>query len=174
MKKQLFVLILLLCFLVIGSIKGQENQMKIIKDEQGNISAKFFFSIFGNDTLNNGPFIEYYQNGKMKDSCYFERGIRIGIETFYDNKGRITFVHEYVGNTFPREIRTKAFYYSGACRYCEGRMLETTPGNAINHGVVKYYWKNMQLMDSVIYEKNKEVFRARFDKNGVIQFENRY
>ena len=44
--------------------------MKIIKDEQGNISAKFFFSIFGNDTLNNGPFIEYYQNGKMKDSWH--------------------------------------------------------------------------------------------------------
>jgi len=32
----------------------------------------------------------------------------------------------------------------------------------------------MQLMYSVIYEKNKEVYRARFDKNGVIQFENRY
>ena len=57
---------------MIGSIKGQENQMKIIKDEQGNISAKFFFSIFGNDTLNNGPFIEYYQNGKMKDSWHFD------------------------------------------------------------------------------------------------------
>ena len=161
-------------FQFIGSINAQETQKVQLRDNNGNVTTEFFYSIFENDTLNNGQYIEYYSNGKLKDSCYFERGIRIGTEIFYDTRGRITFMHEYLGKTFPRKIRTKAFYYSGACRYVEGNMLEKLPGTAINHGVVKYYWKNMQLMDSVIFENNKKVYRARFDKNGVFQFETNY
>ena len=35
-------------------------------------------------------------------------------------------------------------------------------------GLNKFYWKNMQTMDSVIYEKGVKVYRAIFNKEGKI------
>jgi antitoxin component YwqK of YwqJK toxin-antitoxin module len=84
MKTPLLILVLFSFFQFIGSIYAQETQKVQYIDHSGNVTTEFFYSIFENDTLNNGPYIEYYSNGKVKDSCYFERGIRIGTEIFYD------------------------------------------------------------------------------------------
>jgi antitoxin component YwqK of YwqJK toxin-antitoxin module len=110
----------------------------------------------------------------MKDSCFFKNGIKIGKEVFYDKKGRMTIIHEFKGETFPRLIKTKAYYYSGSCRYVEDEMIEKSQGSAVKEGVIKHYWKNMQIMDSAIFVNNKKVYRARFSKKGEFQFENKY
>ena len=154
--------------------KSQEIEKIELRDENGNLKTKFSIAINSGDTVYHGSYMDYYPNGKIKDSCFFKGGIRIGTEIFYDKKGRKTFVNEYVGETFPRLIKTKAFYYSGTCRYVEGEMIEETPGNAVTEGVIKYYWKNMQIMDSVIFENNKKTYRARFNKKGEFQFDNKY
>lgn len=174
MKVPYLVLTLFFLFQFFDSVNAQKSSKAILRDQKGNVTTEFYYSIYDGDTLYNGPYLEYYSNGKLKDSCHFERGIRIGVESFYDKKGRATFIHEYIGTTFPREIRTKAFYYNGVCRYCEGSMIETSPGNAVTHGVIKYYWKNMQIMDSVIFLNDKKIYRARFNKKGVFQFETKY
>lgn len=169
------ITIILICFIVfIAKIKAQEKSKIELKDKFGNLTTVFYYSIFNGDTLNNGSYINYYPNGKIKDSCFFEKGIVIGLEKFYDKHGRITYIHEYVGETFPRVIKTKAFYYKGVCRYAEGNMLEIEQGNAVNHGFIKYYWKNMQVMDSVIYNYDKKIYRARFNKKGKLKLEIKY
>lgn len=127
-----------------------------------------------NKQLFDGPYKTYYSKRHLKDSCFYDRGIKIGKEIFYDKRGRITFINEYIGKSFPRTIISKAYYYSGACRYCEGSMLEEKPGEAYTDGIIKFYWKNMQTMDSVIYNKGKKVYRAGFNKKGELEVENRF
>ena len=163
---------------ILGILSVQANSQEIkkveLRDENGCLKTEFSIAINNGDTLNHGAYIDYYPNGKIKDSCFFKQGIRTGTEIIYDKKGRKTFVNEYIGETFPRIIKTKAFYYSGVCRYAEGEMVERSPGNAVTEGVIKYYWKNMQVMDSVIFLNDKKTYRARFNKKGEFQFENRY
>ena len=140
----------------------------------GEYYTEYSLLIIKNEKLLNGPYKRYYTKRQLKDSCFFDRGVKIGKEIFYDKRGRITFINEYIGKSFPRTIITKAFYYSGACRYCEGSMLEEKPGEAYTDGIIKYYWKNMQTMDSVIYEKGEKVYRASFNKKGELEFETRF
>jgi len=166
------VLLTFLFFLLSFNLKSQEIEKVTILDNKGKIVKDFSILVFDGDTLYHSKYKEYYPNRKIKFLCEYEKGIRIGKEYIYDQKGRINFINEYIGTTFPREILTKAFHYSGACRYIEGRMIEFRPGNAVTDGVVKYYWKNMQVMDSVIFENDQKVYSARFNKKGELQFEN--
>ena len=173
MTKQKLVLSFILGIFTLQAI-SQEIKKVEIKDEKGNLKTEFSISIDNGDTIFHDTYIEYYPNGKKEFSCFYKKGIRIEKENFYDKKGRETFVHEYIGETFPRIIKTKAFYYSGACRYVEGEMIEKSPGVAIKEGIIKYYWKNMKVMDSVIFVNDRMTYRARFNKKGKFQFENRY
>jgi antitoxin component YwqK of YwqJK toxin-antitoxin module len=173
MTKRVIILSFILGFFSVQVISQEIKKVKLW-DEDGNLKTEFSIAINSGDTLNHGVYIEYHPNGKIKDSCFFKQGIRIGTEIYYDKKGRKTFVNEYVGETFPRLVKTKAFYYSGVCRYTEGEMIEKSPGNAITEGIIKYYWKNMHVMDSVIFVNDKKTYRARFNRNGEFQFENKY
>jgi len=169
-----FALLTFLFFQLTFSLKSQEIENVKLLDDKGKIVKEFSFIVCNSDTLYHGTYKEYSPNGKIYVSCEYEKGIRIGKEYIYDRKGRINFINEYIGTTFPRKILTKAFYYSGACRYVEGEMIEKMPGFAVTEGIIKYYRKNMEVMDSVIFVNDRKTYRARFNRKGEFQFENRY
>jgi len=157
-----------------GQSNTEEGMTIKLSGKIGEYYTEYSMLILNNEKVLNGPYKIYYNKRQIKDSCYFDRGVKIGKEIFYDKKGRITFIYEYVGKSFPRTIKTKAYYYSGASRYSEGSMLEEKPGQAVTDGIVKFYWKNMQIMDSVIFDKGKKVYRAGFNKKGELGFEKSY
>ena len=165
---------LLLLISNIYSCFGQSTP-KVVKlyDKKGNLITEYSIQKINNDTLFNGPYKSYYPNHKLKDSCYYDKGIIIGKEVFYDKKGRITFIHEYIGNSFPRRIKTKAYYFSGMSRYCEGNMLEIRPGKAVKDGIITYYYKNMKAFDSLVFKNDIRIYRARFNKKGILEYENK-
>jgi hypothetical protein len=157
-----------------GQSASEEGMRIKLSGKIGEYYTEYSVLIIDNEQFFDGPYKIYYSKRQLKDSCYFEKGIKIGKEIFYDKRGRITFIHEYVGKSFPRTIKTKAYYYSGACRYAEGNMKEEKSGKAYNNGIDKFYWKNMQTMDSVIYDQGKMVYRAIFNKKGELVFEKSY
>jgi len=158
-----------------GQSTSEEGMRIKLSGKIGEYYTEYSVLTIENEQFFDGPYKTYYSKRQLKDSCYFEKGIKIGKEIFYDKKGRITFIHEYVGKSFPRTIKTKAYYYSGACRYAEGNMIEEKPGKAYNDGINKFYWKNMQTMDSVIYLKGVKVYRAIFNKEGkIVSVENNH
>ena len=172
-----FIVVIITFFISSFSLVGQEQGRMTfaLRDEKGKIISEFTLVFIDGKSLYDSVYVNYHSNGKMKDSCYYEKGIIVGSKYYFDDKGRITVINEFIGNTFPREIKTKAYYYSsGNATYSEGRLIEKAPGEAVIDGVMKYYWKNGQLMDSVIFENNQKIYRAGFNKKGELQFENRY
>jgi antitoxin component YwqK of YwqJK toxin-antitoxin module len=174
MTQKIILLFFLFLFSNIDLVNAQESKKVQLKYKNGNLKTEYSIVLINGDTLYYGIYVDYYLNGNKKNSCYYIKGVIIWKEIFYDKRGRTIFIHEYVGEKFPRKIKTKAYFYTGACRFVEGEMIEKAPGNAVRDGIVKYYWKNMQVMDSVIFENDREIYRARFSKKGKFQFENRY
>ena len=174
MKKK-FVLVIIFLVTILSLLGQEEGRMTFaLRDQKGKLLNKFTIVLIDGKQVYDSTFIRYYSSGEMQDSCYYDKGIIVGNAYTYDKKGRITSITEFIGKSFPRKINTKSYYYSGSCRYIEGGLIEYENGEYKNDGIFKYYWKNGQVMDSAIYENGTKIYRARFNKKGQFEFEQKY
>lgn len=158
------MIIFLVTFL---SLFGQEKGRMsfVLRDQKGKPMSKFTIALIDEKQVYDSIFVRYYPSGKMQDSCYYDKGIIVGNAYTYDKKGRIVSITEFIGKSFPREMNVKNYYPSGTYQI-EGRFIEIENRKTEKDGIWKYYWKNGQVMDSVIYENGSNVYRARFNAKG--------
>jgi len=115
---------------------------------------------------------EYYEDGTLKTEYKIFNGQRVDTLKAYDKKGRLESLFYFgdFGSNDP--IYREYYFYNGASRRMTDYYVDRPGSEPINVGVQKAYWKNGSLMDSVVYDQNgKRTYRARFGKNGKIQFE---
>ena len=151
--------------------------MDSIKEKEyfpnGNVKAEYWLKFFNSDTLLDGEFVGFYENGGIYEKSTWNKGKIVGTREIYDKKGRVLFQETYIEGDYPRIIISQAYYYDflAACTYSEGTLIETGFMKNQQHGVLKYYRRNGNLMDSVIYEYGVQIYRARFNNKGEIVFE---
>ena len=117
--------------------------------------------------------IEYYGNGKVwKKYKNCPEGI---IDTLYSYKlnGKLEAYFVFGARNSNQPIIRHFFYYSGTTREVVSQYILNEDNMPVDVGAKKYYRKDGTLMDSVIYENGKEIYRANFDKKGILQSEHR-
>ena len=126
----------------------------------------------GEESLNTKEeFIEYYPNGQIQ-----LKGTKINqiiVDTLYTycKNGDSQTIQIFHGMTYPRKV----YYYENlkrmAAKKREGFFIQTNNTTYIKEGTWKYYYKNGQVMDSVLFKNGEQIYRARFNKKGELQFE---
>jgi len=114
-------------FIPFLSILGQEDGRMTftLRNEKGKIMEEYSLLLVNGKQLYDSVLVRYYPNGKMKDSCYYEKGVIVGGAYTFDKKERVASITEFNEMSFPREINFQTFFYSGACRKIEGKLIET-------------------------------------------------
>jgi antitoxin component YwqK of YwqJK toxin-antitoxin module len=115
---------------------------------------------------------EYYDNGDVSMKYKTFQGVKVDTLIAFDSKGRIQAILYFGEHGSTAPIYREDHYYTGAARKSTGYYMLTEDSETVNVGIWKYYWKNGSIMDSVVYENSGiEKYRARFGKNGSLQFE---
>lgn len=139
-----------------------------------------FIFIFGMTAFSQSSFvsdckdtIEYHPNGKFwKKYKLCPEGI-IDTMFVYKNNGNLEAYFIFGTRNSNQPIIRHLFFTSGATREIVSQYILNQDNMPIDVGATKYYRKDGTLMDSVIYENGKEIYRARFNKKGTLQFENK-
>ncbi len=174
MRYLLLIAITLFVKISFSQIDTKDTIFRIDKYDNGKIRVNYSYVKYRNGYYLDGAFVELYENGKIKDSCVYKQGLIIGTQSFFDKKGRRTFEHIYLGDTIPRKVLTKAYYYTGICRFATGELLEVDSAKYITQGKSCFYWQNGNVMDSVIFKNNQKLFRARYSKFGKLEYTEEY
>ena len=114
--------------------------------------------------------IDYYPDGSIHRIIRTHNSIIVDTLRVFNKKGGIINEQYYGDATFPRIISIKQTYKSGASRSMTGYYYQPNDTTGIKHGTWKYYWKNSSIMDSIIYDMGNQIYRARFNKKGGLQF----
>jgi antitoxin component YwqK of YwqJK toxin-antitoxin module len=115
---------------------------------------------------------EYYEDGSVKMEYKIFNGQKVDTLKAYDAKGRLESLLYFGDYASTEPIYREDYYCKGASRKITGYYVMKPDSEPLTVGVQKSYWKNGNLMDSVIYNSNGlRSYRARFGKNGELQFE---
>ena len=112
----------------------------------GQISTEF---IMDDDSGQNGLLKRYGYNGNITSTVPMRNGVKHGVETGYDEKGRIIWKETY--NNGRRDGLQYAFYPNGDV------MLSYTYTNGIKNGPAKTYNKDGTINRHVMYKNGKLV-----------------
>ncbi len=117
--------------------------------------------------------IEYYPTGKIWKKYKNCPEVLIDTMYVYNPNGDLgmSFIFGPRGSNKP--ITKHSYLKSGATREIVSQYILNKDRKPVYVGVTKYYRKNGSLMDSVIYENGKVIYRARFNSKGVLRFENK-
>lgn len=113
----------------------------------GQIFSEF---IMDDDSGQNGLLKRYGYNGNLTSTVTMRNGVKHGVETGYDEKGRIIWKETYVNGR--RDGQQYAFYPNGDI------MLSYTYKNGIKNGPAKTYNKDGTINREVMYKNGKLVY----------------
>jgi antitoxin component YwqK of YwqJK toxin-antitoxin module len=128
--------------------------------------------VCGQNSVDYETKFEYYEDGSVKMEYKIFKGQKVDTLKAYDTKGRLESLLYFGDYASTEPIYREDYNYKGASRKITGYYVMKPDSEPLNVGVQKSYWKNGHLMDSVIYNSNgQRLYRARFGKNGELQFE---
>ena len=144
----LFLSLLLLLF--IGCQPPNLSGKKVHKEyfTGGKIRSEF---IMDDDTGQNGTLKKYGYSGSLTSVSSIKNGVPDGVETGFDEEGRILWKLTYVNGK--QDGIQKAFYPNGEV------MLSYTYVNGIKHGIAQTYRVDGVVNKKVTYRNNKLVNR---------------
>ena len=113
---------------------------------------------------------EYYPDGIIK--LQGNRIDNLFVDTLfsYNPKGKLVSITVYGEPTLPRIVKTYQDIKGAAAMKVVGTYIQTDVYNMKKDGIWLYYRKNGSVMDSVIFENGKQIYRARLN-NGKLLFE---
>jgi antitoxin component YwqK of YwqJK toxin-antitoxin module len=161
-------------------IKGKSALVRVIQlvvHIKMRIRILIAFSIFplllcGQNSADYETKFEYYEDGSVKMEYKIFKGQKVDTLKAYDAKGRLESLLYFGDYASTEPIYREDYYYKGASRKTRGYYVMKLGSEPLTVGVQKSYWKNGNLMDSVIYNsEGQRLYRARFGKNGELQFE---
>lgn len=120
---------------------------KTVKKEYftgGKIRSEF---IMDDNTGQNGLLKQYGYTGHMTSEVAIRNGVKHGIETGYDEEGRVLWKFNYVNGN--QEGIQKAFYPNGDL------MITYTYVNGLKHGPAQTYGKDGSIHTRVMYKNDK-------------------
>ena len=112
----------------------------------GQIRSEF---IMDDDTGQNGTLKKYGYDGKLTSIAHIRNGVRDGIETWYDKKGRVLMRVPYVNGK--KHGVQEAYYENGDV------MVSYTYENGIKNGPATSYNKDGSIHTQVMYEHGRIV-----------------
>ena len=125
------------------------------------------------ETSKKKEFADYYPNGKIKVMGKSFNHVIIDTLYTYYNDGELKTMQIFHGESYPRGVYYLANIRGSKAKKVDGFDLQTNDSTYIKEGVWKYYYKNGQVMDSVIYRNGIQIYRARFNMKGTFLFENK-
>lgn len=126
---------------------------------------------FGQHGVSDKYETEYFGNGEVKTKYKTFQGQKVDTLIAYDIKGRIQSIL-YFGDYGSTNPYREDYCYTGASRKSTGYYVIKVGTDTVIVGNWKYYWKNGNVMDSVIYDNSgNQKYRARFGKNGMLKVE---
>jgi len=123
------------------------------------------------ETNKKKDFADYYPNGKIKVKGKSMNHIIIDTLYSYYSDGDLKTMQIFQGQSYPRGVYYLANIRGATAKKVDGFDLQTNDTTYIKVGVWKYYYKNGQVMDSVVYRNGVQIYRARFNKKGTFLFE---
>lgn len=151
----------LLSFLIIGVLSGCSNNRatpatptaspapfgKKVKREYftgGRVRSEF---IMDDDTGQNGTLKKYGFDGKLTSIAHIRNGVRDGVETWFDPKGRVLMKVPYANGK--KHGVQEAYYENGDI------MLSYTYVNGVKHGSATVYNKDGTIHSQVIFDHGR-------------------
>jgi antitoxin component YwqK of YwqJK toxin-antitoxin module len=117
-----------------------------------------------NSTNNVQEYKKLYPNGQIEvKGKKIDRVIVDTMFTYYQN-GSLRTMQVFQGNQYPRKV----YYYENlrhmAAKKRDGYFIQNNDTTYIKEGIWKYYYKNGQVMDSLVYKNGEEIYRIRLSK----------
>ena len=146
MKQLSFLLSLFLLFSFTGCSTPGFSGKKVKKEyfTGGQIRTEF---IMDDDTEQNGLLKKYGYNGNVTSTVTIHNGVKDGIETGFDEHGRIIWKLNYVNGK--KEGPQYAYYPNG------DMMVSYVYKSGVKHGSAMTYNKDGSVNKKVIYRKGK-------------------
>ncbi len=147
--KYISLIFFLLVFFSLTGCDGPGLFGKTIKKEYftgGKLRSEFTMD---DESGFNGTLKKYGYEGHVTSIAQIRNGVKHGLETGYDEKGRVLWRQYYVNGK--QEGVQKAFYPNGDL------MVTYTYKNGIKHGVAQTYHKDGKVDKKVIYRNNRIV-----------------
>ena len=133
---------LLLFLIIIGCT--QQRSIKTYYDA----GALFEMIEISEDSIRNGLYLRYAENGDTLEKSYYIDGKLNGSRILYFDNNKIEIIENYHNDSL--EGLYTVFYEDG------GKSLESVYSNNILTGVVKRYFPSGNLMEEVTFENNQE------------------
>lgn len=115
--------------------------------------------------------VEFYPNGKLWKK-YTVCGEELADTMFiYRKNGDLESWYDWSSYDKNQAVAFQNNLKNGACRKVLGQYTVQDEGLPVNIGIWKYYWKNGQVMDSLIYKDGEVNYQAHFSKKGVLEYE---
>jgi len=111
----------------------------------GGLRSEFIMS---DDTGHNGLLKQYGYDGKLTSTTQMQNGVKHGLETFYDTRGRALRKTIYKRNR--RHGIAKVFYPNG------DSLAEITFVNGVKHGRATKYNKDGSINQQVIFKNGRQ------------------
>ena len=147
--KKLSLLLLALLFLTFTGCGTPSLMGKKVKKEYftgGQVRSEF---IMDDDTEQNGFLKRYGYNGNVTSTVHIRNGVKDGIETGFDGKGRVIWKLNYVNGK--QEGQQYAYYPNGDV------MLSFTYVSGQKHGEAMTYNKDGSINKKVMYQNGRIV-----------------
>lgn len=147
--KKLSLLLLALLLLSFTGCGTPSLRIKKVKKEYftgGQIRTEF---IMDDDTEQNGLLKQYGYNGNVTSTVNIRNGVKDGVETGFDKKGRVIWKLTYVNGK--QEGQQYAYYPNGDI------MLSFTYVSGQKHGPAMTYNKDGSINKKVMYQHGKIV-----------------
>jgi len=145
--KKLSLLLSTLLLLSLGGCSTPSLMGKKVKKEYftgGQIRSEF---IMDDDTGQNGILKKYGYNGNLTSTVPIRNGVKDGIETGFDDKGRVIWKLNYVNGK--QEGQQYAYYPNGDV------MLSYTYVSGQKHGPAIAYNKDGSISKKVVYQHDR-------------------
>ena len=145
--KKISLLLLAFILLVFTGCSTPSLMGKKVKKEYftgGQIRSEF---IMDDDTGQNGLLKQYGYNGNVTSTVRIRNGVKDGIETGFDDKGRVIWKLNYVNGK--QEGEQYAYYPNGDV------MLSFTYVGGIKHGPAMTYNKDGSINKKVTYQNGR-------------------
>jgi antitoxin component YwqK of YwqJK toxin-antitoxin module len=105
--------------------------------------------IMSDDTGHTGLLKQYGYDGKLTSTAYIKNGVKHGIETFYDSRGRVIRKTPYVKNR--RHGVVVAYYPNG------DPMAKITFVKGIKHGKATKYNKDGSIHQQATFKNGRQI-----------------
>ena len=159
MRVSVLLFILVFC----ASSCGDKNLIEV-KNEAGNVIEKYSITV---DSLKNGLYEAFYDDGTLKETCNYVNGSLIGERRMYFSNGNPEIVENYVDGKMSGEY--KNYYESGQL------MLDMVFENGTLQGESLKYHENGNLAEKVEFIDGEENGPfEEYHENGLIHWKGNY